>query len=47
MYEWRHLLRKLRVRSPDVYAKWKSVKRPEPHPMFRIVRGPVESWERA
>ncbi|HEY2629486.1 MAG TPA: pyrimidine dimer DNA glycosylase/endonuclease V [Usitatibacter sp.] len=45
-YEWKHLLRKLRARSRRTYSEWKAVKRPEPHPMFRIVRGPVESWER-
>ena len=45
-YEWKHLLRKLRVRSPGLYARWRRSARPEPHPLFEIVRGEVEPWER-
>ena len=46
LYEWRHLHGKLRARSPDHYAKWRSQKAPLPHPLFRIVPGDVQSWER-
>ena len=45
-YEWRHLLRKLALRSPRVYERWRRERAPEPHPLFRIVRGDVEPWER-
>ena len=45
-YEWKHLLRKLKARSPRVYARWHKYTRPEPHPLFEIVRGDIESWER-
>jgi len=45
-YEWRHLMRKLRARSPSLYRRWRSVASPESHPLFRIRRGAVESWER-
>jgi|SRR5579864_5264002 len=45
-YEWKHLLRKLRGRSPALYAQCRKGARPEPHPLFEIVRGGVESWER-
>jgi len=45
-YEWRHLMRKLRARSPSLHRKWRSVDSPESHPLFRIRRGAVESWER-
>ena len=45
-YEWKHLLRKLRRRSPGLYARWRRGEGPEPHPLFKIVRGGVESWER-
>ncbi|HYL00481.1 MAG TPA: pyrimidine dimer DNA glycosylase/endonuclease V [Steroidobacteraceae bacterium] len=45
-YEWRHLLRKLAHRSPRVYERWRREKAPEPHPLFRIVRGNIEPWER-
>jgi len=45
-YEWKHLLRKLRARSPAAYSRWKGVKDREPHPMFEVVPGPIEQWER-
>ena len=45
-YEWKHLLLKLRKRSPKWCARWRSLRLPEPHPLFRIVRGPAEAWER-
>jgi len=44
-YEWLHLLRKLRARSPALYRRWRE-SAPEPHPLFRVVPGPVEPWER-
>ena len=45
-HEWRHLLRKLRARSPTVYRQWRRVAMPESHPLFAIVPGLVASWER-
>jgi hypothetical protein len=45
-YEWRHLLEKLRLRSPTQYERLRTVVSPVPHPLFRIVAGPVEPWER-
>jgi hypothetical protein len=45
-YEWRHLMRKLRSRSPSLHRKWRNAASPEPHPLFRMRRGGVESWER-
>ena len=45
-YEWNHLLRKLRIRRPNLYALWRKEATPQPHPLFEVVRGPVESWER-
>jgi Pyrimidine dimer DNA glycosylase len=45
-YEWEHLLAKLRRRSPESYRRVRHVS-PTPHPSFRVVRGPVASWERA
>lgn len=44
-YEWWHLLRKLKKRDPDLYARLK-VRRPSLHPSFYLVVGPMESWER-
>lgn len=45
-YEWQHLLKKLRRRSPDLYERWRRARSPEPHPLFRVVAGDVEPWER-
>ena len=45
-YEWQHLLRKLRARSPAAYLRRKGVEDPEPHPMFEVISGPIEEWER-
>jgi len=45
-YEWRHLLAKLKVRSPDRRRSLADVLKPRTHPLFRVVRGPVAEWER-
>lgn len=45
-YEWAHLLKKLRLRNPSYYRKWKTIRVPELHPLFRAREGGVESWER-
>jgi len=45
-YEWQHLLNKLARRNPAVHRQWIRTRSPEPHPIFRIVAGDVESWER-
>jgi hypothetical protein len=44
-YEWGRLNEKLLLRAPDRLAQLKDVGSPEPHPLFVIVPGPVESWE--
>ena len=44
--EWSHLLAKLRVRDRRRWAAARAL-RPEPHPGFRVVPGPVAPWERA
>jgi hypothetical protein len=45
-YEWRHLLQKLSVRNPPLHQRWRGERFLEPHPLFRVVRGKVEAWER-
>lgn len=45
-HEWRHLMRKLRLRNPMLYRRWRHTRVPACHPLFRRVRGPVEPWER-
>ena len=45
LFEWRHLKRKLRARSPRLYRGCCGLASPSPHPLFRIVQGPVRDWE--
>lgn len=45
-HEWRHLLSKLQARSPALHERWHALPQPDPHPLFRVVPGPVASWER-
>ncbi|HYM34136.1 MAG TPA: pyrimidine dimer DNA glycosylase/endonuclease V [Steroidobacteraceae bacterium] len=45
-FEWRHLMRKLKTRDPRRYDLLKTLKRQEPHPLFKLVRGNVERWEK-
>ena len=45
-HEWQHLLAKLAIRNPDVCGRWAPIQSPDPHPLFAIVEGPVEPWER-
>lgn len=46
LFEWRHLKRKLKLRDPRKHAEIKQSRCPEPHPLFVIVDGDVETWER-
>lgn len=46
-HEWRHLLGKLAVRSPEVHARWHRIERPQPHPLFRVRPGAVAAWEKS
>jgi hypothetical protein len=41
-YEWDHLTKKLRRRSP----RFPTAAEPRLHPLFVIVDGPIEAWER-
>lgn len=45
-YEWEHLMKKLSVRDPVRYDKLKLLSNPEAHPLFYVVAGGVEDWER-
>ena len=44
-YEWRHLLRKLKVRAPARFRIAARIKTPDHHPLFRVTGGPVQKWE--
>jgi hypothetical protein len=39
LYEWKHLLAKLRQRAPELEKQFRRLAQPEPHPLFRIIPG--------
>ena len=45
--EWAHLKAKLRIRDPEWADRLEKVASPEPHPLFQVVPGGVEAWEKA
>ena len=45
-YEWKHLMNKLKARSPAKYQTVKSIKYPEANPIFVIVPGDIREWEK-
>jgi hypothetical protein len=45
-YELEHLKVKLRQRAEAFYEKIKTVRSPDPHPLFRAAVGGIEPWER-
>jgi hypothetical protein len=45
-FEWRHLLAKVRTRDPAKYRELRKLTHPGPHPLFRVVPGGIEDWER-
>ncbi len=46
LYEWRHLKRKWKLRDPKRLRDLATMKIPAPHPLFKIVPGPVRDWEK-
>lgn len=46
-FESRHLLNKLSARSPDIHKRWCDEQGFACHPVFKVRRGPIESWEKA
>lgn len=44
-YEWAHLKSKLQRRDPAWLQSIEPLVRPQPHPLFRIIPGPIEDWE--
>jgi hypothetical protein len=45
-HEWHHLMTKLATRDRETFARLDQVKCPRPHPIFRIVPGGIETWEK-
>ncbi len=46
-FEWSHLKMKLRARDPRQFRKVSRLEQIIPHPLFTIVDGEVEPWERS
>jgi len=46
IYEFKHLKRKLKIRDFQKYDKLRKVKFPDVNPVFKVVKGNIESWER-
>ncbi|MEZ5046301.1 MAG: pyrimidine dimer DNA glycosylase/endonuclease V [Chitinophagaceae bacterium] len=44
-YEKKHLLSKLAIRDPQKEAELNSMVKLKVHPMFKVVKGEIESWE--
>ena len=45
-YEFQHLLNKLKERDESKYDKFKFTNTPVPHPIFKVIDGEVEDWEK-
>ena len=45
-FEWRHLMKKLEIRAPELNEKYLAEESPLPHPLFRVTPGGVADWER-
>lgn len=45
-YEWHHLTHKLQIRSLKDYERWQFIEVCEPHPIFAVVPGEIEKWEK-
>ena len=45
-FEWRHLKCKLRLRDPARYHELRNIREIQAHPLFTVVAGEIEAWER-
>ena len=45
-FEQEHLLIKLNIRDKIKHAELSKVKKPEPHPSVKIIKGPKADWEK-
>lgn len=46
LYEFKHLLNKLKIRDVDKYKEILNLKKIKTHELFRKIKGPIEKWER-
>jgi len=44
-YEWKRYLSKLKIRNFVKYSELKYIQ-PKPHPLFTVIKGDVEHWEK-
>ena len=44
-FEWAHLCKKLRTRARKWLRGLPDLDAPEPHPLFRVIKGGVAEWE--
>ena len=45
-YEWEHFLKKMKLRSPEIYKSSRKISTPDRHPLFRLKEGGKEEWEK-
>jgi hypothetical protein len=45
-FEMKHLLSKLETRDPKLFQKLSREKKITSHPLFRIIKGEIEPWEK-
>jgi len=45
-FEIKHLKAKLKLRNKGKLKELATVKNFEPHPLFKIIEGEIESWEK-
>jgi hypothetical protein len=45
VYEFAHLLGKLRARDPKRHAELQEIAKPRANPIFKVVDGGIEEWE--
>jgi len=44
-FEKEHLLKKLKIRDKNKFDILKKISKIKPHPMFKIIKGDIETWE--
>jgi hypothetical protein len=47
LYEWEHLKNKLLHRDPEWLLRFSNLMMPEVHPLFKMIPGGLEPWERS
>jgi hypothetical protein len=46
LYEWQHFQSKLFQRDRVLYDRFVDIKIPELHPLFKLIEGKIEAWEK-